>query len=421
MPLLRPLSVALSVAAAFCSQPALARTNVGLVDYTYVSPDSSNCHNLSANKYTAGTDDTYLVQKDSVYEVTLKRVKMDNFVADFWNRSKGEFAVVARAFEMAPSATNLTVGFDFRHDAAVGGRVIYYSNDVWRQQAMNFGQIPMFGPVVYNGNPVGISVFMLEVDTGSDNAQMGTLLSTLAAIGQVVSVPGSPVFSLLENLGSSLINANKDDLLMRYDTTFRSNQDSIPNIKTTLFRYGDYVLMRVEKRDEPIPWSKYWYAPQNGTIYKDEKCTTPFTESAYGVIQVNRANAPAYIQTEQLGSLLSAINNSDQANQKPIAEAVRAVADTMNNARNYRAFIRLLETLQDNKNSSKSSSTSQKASLASALRKTAASIEQHKAGKAAEYSQEQLDQIIARLQRLTGDNRIDRDNFNPATIANGVQ
>lgn len=409
----------LSLSCYLASAASDARTNVGLIDYAYVPPGSGGCTKLSSEKFAPGNENTYVVQKDSAYEVTLKHVRMDKFNADFWNRSKGEFAIVARAFEMSADPTNPAGGFNFRPDAANGGRVIYYSNDVWRNQSLNFGQIPMFGPVVYNGNPVGISVFVLEIDTANDNVQMGTLLSTLAGIGQLVSVPGSPVYSLLENLGSSLINANKDDLLMRYDTTFRSSQGSLPNIRTSLFRYGDYVLIRKEERDHSIDWKNYWYNPGNGIVYTNAACDAPL-DGAYGVIQINRAHAPAFFQTELLGELLTAMSNAEEASQKPVADSVRAVADSLSSTKSYRKFIQLLDTLQDGKDADKPASPVNKATLASHLRDAKASIDLHAEGKPAKFTLKQLDQIIARLRRLTGEGSIDFEQFDPKAIQNSV-
>jgi hypothetical protein len=424
---MHPLSLprlALAVAIALNLLPAQARTNVGLVDYAYVPPDGCLCTRLSAKtaeKYTAIGGDRFVVQKDSAYEVSLKRVKMDDFYADFWNPGQGEFAIVARAFEMSSDPNTPASGFDFRPDAANGGRIIYYSNDVRRQQDLNFGQIPMFGPVVYNGNPVGISLFVLEIDTTNDKAQMATLLSTLAGIGQIVSIPGTPVFNLLENLGTSLINANKDDLLMRYDTTFRSDKGMLPHIRSALFRYGDYVLLRQEDRSKPIPWESYWYAPGSGRLFADSECNIPATGLAYGIIQINRAQAPAYYHTESLGDLLKAMGDTEEANRKPIADAFVATANAVVNTNSYRQFVRLLDSIEHDKQGGNQVSTRDKGNLASYLRETKESIAAHQAGKPAKYSLRQLDQIIARLRKLTGDNSIDFDQFDPKAILSSVQ
>lgn len=392
--------------------PASARTNVGLVDYAYVSPENFSCQTLiSSSKYANPKNATNTVQKDSVYEVSLKKAKMDDFNADLFSASRGEFAIVAKAFEMSSDPALPTNAFDFRPDSASGGRVIYYSDDVKRHQALNFGMVPMFGPVIYNGNPVGISVFLVEIDTTKDNAQMSALLSTIASAGRLASVPGTPLFNMLESLGSSLINANKDDLLLRYDTTFRSEKGAHPDIKTSLFRYGEYILIRNENRETSIDWEKLSYDPATGKVYDGDGCKNPY-QGAYAVIQINRAHSAAFFTPALLGNMLSEIRKDNQASQQALDSVLKSAVGEIQSAREYRNAINLLDEMQASLDCGKKPSANLLGEFKdnlTLLEERAKTIKQGKGP--ALFSTSQFDQIIARLRRLTDDPGISQATF----------
>jgi len=392
--------------------PTAARTNVGLVDYAYVSPENCSCQMLiSSSKYANPKSAKNTVQKDSVYEVSLKKAKMDKFNADLFSASRGEFAIVAKAFEMSSDPTLPTSAFDFRPDSASGGRVIYYSDDVKRHQALNFGMVPMFGPVVYNGNPVGISVFLVEIDTTKDNAQMSALLSTIASAGRLASVPGTPLFNMLESLGTSLINANKDDLLLRYDTTFRSDKGAHPDIKTSLFRYGEYVLIRNENREAPIEWEQYSYDPATGRVYAGEGCSKPY-DGAYAVIQINRAHSEAFFKPALLGNMLSEIRKDNQASQQALESFLKSAVSEIQSAKEYRNAINLLDEMQASLDSGKKPSANLLGEFKESLSLFEENAKTIKLAKGpALFSATQFDQIIARLRRLTDDPGISQATF----------
>lgn len=287
------IALALGLLAACAATGAAARTNVGLVDYAFVDPanpcafaDSGACIRADhtpdkvnacikldpASKYALpDAARASAVRPGDIYEVNLFPVKMESFKADFAS-DKGQFAIVARAYESSGSPESAPAGLDFRPDAVAGGRVIYYSDDVRQKQTLNFGMVPMFGPVEHSGNPVGVSLFLVEVDSAKDNAKMSALLSTLAGIGRSISVPATPAFNVLESLGTALLNGNRDDLLMRYDTTLRPVQSAQKDLRTAFIRYGDYVLIRSDKRDVPIDWSKLHYRPADKRLYCAWRC-----------------------------------------------------------------------------------------------------------------------------------------------------
>jgi hypothetical protein len=143
------------------------------------------------------------------------------FISQFWElpinpfrgfRPNGEIAVVVRAFKYG--GDDPTKDFDFGPGGIEKGRLVFFSNDVEENQFLNFNNMPIYGPITYNGNPIGIDIAVIEIDSNSE--QMNALLDTLASAGEKAFPPAAPILSVLNELGSSLLNAGTNDIEMRY-------------------------------------------------------------------------------------------------------------------------------------------------------------------------------------------------------------
>lgn len=299
-------------------------TDVGAIDYAVapilINGAPKNCTPL---KYKFDpTNTNQVVKKKDIYEVILKHIKLgsdaNKELNTFSDMLTGhlQLAVIANGFEMSssPGSNN---GFDFSPSSANSGRVIYYSDDVKGSQFLNFGQLTMFGPVEYQGNPVAISLYVLKIANDA-SGKMAPMLSSLSTLGKNISTP--EVTGVLETLGTQLLKG-QDARIFRYDTMLRARTDkSIPNLATGDFLYGDYILIRQEVRQKPIDWEKYRYNPLNGKLYTDEACTKEEGTVSYGVIQVNKGNKVAYMKYASYGDLRKAIADA-AANAEPSAAA----------------------------------------------------------------------------------------------------
>lgn len=155
------------------------------------------------------------VKKGDVFVLVLKRVWMGNFRPDFISM-RSQYALISRAFQFAQG--DMLGGLDYTPESHKSGRVIYFSDDVRPGQFLNFGQIVVGGPTTYEGHPVAISLYAVEIDSNNENSGVNALISTLASIGTTINPVASPVLSVLESIGTSLVRSNVDDLHLRYDT-----------------------------------------------------------------------------------------------------------------------------------------------------------------------------------------------------------
>ena len=153
---------------------AEAGTDLGYSDFAVVIPLMQNeidnpelfkCSKLIGKYQLPKSVKSQEIVKGDIYEVLLKRVHIsDHYRPDFLQFSKGgKIAILANGFEMQSGGNGALGGFDYSRSSAGDSRVIYFSEDVRAGQFLEFGQIIMFGPAEYHGNPLGVSLFGLEV------------------------------------------------------------------------------------------------------------------------------------------------------------------------------------------------------------------------------------------------------------------
>ena len=99
-------------------------------------------------------------------------------------KANGEIAIVANAFEM-----NTGKELDFADTKS--GRLVFYSDDVLKGQFLNFNNMPIYGPIKYNGAPFAFRATIFELDISSEQAK--ALLGTVAQAGSMAYPPASPV------------------------------------------------------------------------------------------------------------------------------------------------------------------------------------------------------------------------------------
>ncbi len=225
------------------------------------------------------------ISKGEAIQVTLQRA----FVRDFreGDNNPGEIAVIAKVYED-----------DKIRDQSLGsikdGRLVYYSEDVAKTgQTLNALGIPMYGPIIYNGNSLVMEFYIVEKDQ-EKSAELASILKVTAELGGKAYPPGSPYLDILGKLGSTILMSNKDDLEVEYKLVMQPN-DGKKDLPKLLLQTGNYVLLRkLENREIPIDWEKIKLNENNGMLLKinegDGQASTPFTEMSYIVIQVNTAD-----------------------------------------------------------------------------------------------------------------------------------
>lgn len=185
---------------------------------------------------------------------------------------RGEIAIVARVFEL-----NKDKDFLFKSDTARKGRVIYYGDDVRKYQFLNLSYLPIYGPIKYNGRPLGIQLYIIEID--QQDEKLTSLLSTLASIGTTALAPSSNVLAILDTLGSSLIADSGDDIHFKYSATLMPYHPSVKG-HYPILESGHYVfLRRHDRRDndgskESNIWNSVYLDREEGRLRTKENIAT---------------------------------------------------------------------------------------------------------------------------------------------------
>jgi hypothetical protein len=332
-----------SVLCVLCLPWAAASTDVGSVDFFRVqapsAPADGDCLPLEGKFSSVGSARAHAVLEGDFYEVVLKGVHIDNdyFRGDgLFSPDSVQLALVVRASEMSQTASENGVD-RFGPASAEAGRVVYYSSDVRKGQFLNFGQITIAGPVRYGGAPVMISVFAIEVDSKGDNQKISALFGTLAALGKSVTTPLAPAFSVLETLGTSLINGNRDDLMMRFDTDARSLINARSDLTAIFLRYGDYIIVREQIRDAPTDITRLRYKPSARTVYTGTGCQ-PGSEfrRSYGIVQINKSDRVAFAQQQQFSALRASIDADSVNDAETLSTAAKTLAASLDSEAAYK-------------------------------------------------------------------------------------
>lgn len=271
------------------------------------------------------------------------------FIAHFWEiglfsphrgfRSNGEIAIVVNAFEFSPEDTSRD--FNFTPEGLKKGRLVFFSNDVEEGQFLNLSNMPIYGPITYNGNPLGIAITILEID--ADSEQLSALLGTLASAGAAVYPPAAPVLPLLDSLGQALMSSGTDDTEFRF-TFVLDPKNSYDGLSYPRVEAGNYVFIRENNRQATTPWETLLVDENSGRVYyRDNTAPGPDTEqgenagkglyreNTYLTIQINKGFDSTGIDLAQdsfitFRETLDEIDKQRAAEIRPVLEAVTAVA-----------------------------------------------------------------------------------------------
>lgn len=176
--------------------------------------------------------------------------------------TRGEIALLATAFELgAGNKIEFPKGAVDENAA----RIVYFDDDVREVgQFLNFSNLPIYGPITYQGRPLFLRLVILELDE-EESSVASSLLSQLATLGKTAYPPASPVLGALEEVGSALLSRNGDDVEFRYDMTFDGDGGQTTSHAPLLF--GNYLFIRHWDRNAEIPWSEFDLDPRTGRLF----------------------------------------------------------------------------------------------------------------------------------------------------------
>ncbi len=320
--------------------PGCAVLNEGAVNYRKqkFTPAGAATDNLElVKKFDTEANKNKLILKGEVLSVHLSQ----GFIKDFTELPlvggrRGEIAIVVNVSSLKDAEMN------FQGTALDSGRLVYYDDDVRRNQYLNFAYIPVYGPVQYDGYPLALQIYIIEMDTG--DSKLKPLLHTMASIGSSLYAPAAPVLSLLDSLGSAILSGNTDDIIMCYHMTFYPCTGELeagyPALET-----GNYILVRRENRNEGpaqegekprFDWDRVTIDPREGRLVWADNQKMFFTDETYLVFQVQRgfpAGAPT--QTTTYASMRKALTDAAQKSGQELADALKAYSGEIINTSIY--------------------------------------------------------------------------------------
>lgn len=224
------------------------------------------------------------INKGDTIAIDLKQVFIKGFkelFGDAFGTKRGEIAIVANVYEMDNSEEKRLIKYG--EESKKGGRLVFFTDDARPGQFLNMSQIPLYGPIRYNGNRLVLQFYIIELD-GADNAQLKSMLGMLSSIGGAAHPPSAPILGLLESLGSALIAKNGDDTEFAYTMTLLPEQPN-PVTHPDILTAGEYVLARKEDRTIPMDPGVVRYNPENGRLYGKDG-TAPYRDDTYITVQI---------------------------------------------------------------------------------------------------------------------------------------
>ena len=258
--------------------------------------------------------------------------------------TRGEIAIIANVGESSASKSLVTN----RADEKTKGRVVYYNDDVRESgQLINALNLPIYGPKKYEGKNVFFELSMLELDN-DENAQMKSLLQSLAGIGGKAYPPSAPILGVLNSLGSALLSGNSDDVEMRFQMRFDVKP---PDTGSYVYRLplaeGYYAFVREENRDNLPEWHNFAVNEKDGVLCRAKSAPEPgatgsagcidgpnsvYRERTWFLVRIARETDEAALDIEHgelLGRFLERLETHQAANYKETKAALDSVDDAL--------------------------------------------------------------------------------------------
>lgn len=305
-----------------------------------------------------------------------------------------EVAILFKAFEFASGED-----FNFKPGAEKDARLVYFSKDVQPGQFFNFHNLPVYGPLEYTGKPIGIDIWVLEID--SEDRQAAAVLRTLASIGAKAYAPAAPVLPVLDQLGSALLSSGTDDVELRY-TMVLDPGSSYGGAAYSTTEAGDYVFIREGDRSNATDWPALRLDHNTGRVWRQsgDGGTTLYRDNTYLTVQVlrNAGSEDVTLAQNTYGDFRAAIET--EATER--VTALKTFTDELENLARKRVHIRNFTRVQ----ALYERMVARPATEAVAAKQDAFDLfvrlqDAIKAGNDADLAPDQVDAMLAKLRSMT--------------------
>lgn len=315
----------------------------------------------------------------------------------FWRNC--EIAILFRAFEISEESD-----FNFKPGAHRDARLVYFSHDVQPGQFFNLHNLPVYGPLDYSGKPIGIEIFIIEVDT-EDN-EIFTLLKSLAAVGAKSYAPSSPVLGILDKVGGTLTSGGTDDIEYRYMMVL----DPPGGYKGTVYaaaEAGDYVFIRREDRKSVPEWSQLVLDHNTGRVWKKKNANNAYElyrDDTYLTVQIlkNAGTDDVVLAQNTYGAFRDALQAEEQKQTAKLAEELNQLVINRVRIKNFNRAQKLYERMislaqKSNKSLAKQAAFDLHELLCDSINKLNA--EDKDKGDPSKLSRRQVEYLLKKLRR----------------------
>lgn len=368
----RPKLLAFATTCMLISSPSGAES-VAVVDFAKAKATSENCVSFlrrhdsvgavntqgakinslfskTAEKTFATRDTDFIVRKGDVFTISLLQGLVKDFKeATFFNKKNGDIAIVANVQERKTGTD-----YNFKAGSEQEGRVVFFQRNVEAGAPLNLANLPVYGPSEYEGNPLMISLYIIEIDA-TDNKEIGGIIDSLANLSKTVTPANSAAISVLNSLGSTLLKFNKNDLVAEYRVELDPGAGEHPVIRNVVLEYGNYAFYSKQNASEWHTFDGLRYRQDNGRIYSVEKnkegtptenCTVPFKDETWLTLQVNKAKQVANLPTSNtLANLIAQLESSSTTNDD-LNKITQTIIASKENGAEFERYKNILHAIQ---------------------------------------------------------------------------
>lgn len=231
--------------------------NEGASDY-WKSTDQENRPSIKKYFSRKENDPDSRIRKLDTISVTLQQVFLDDLGGD---KRDNSLAIIVKCQEL-----NAGNHISFSKGVPGDGRVVFFSPDVKEKQFLNFSQMPIYGPITYNGGPLMLDIYIIRLKNEKGEINKG-LMNLLANWGRIVFPPASPFLEYFNQLGTAILNSPNNEIVFRYTMTLYPD-DGYQPLKNGIIEAGDYFFVRQKERGTITPWDTLCLDEGSGRLYK---------------------------------------------------------------------------------------------------------------------------------------------------------
>lgn len=231
--------------------------NEGASDY-WKSTDEENRPSIKKYFSRKENDPDSRIRKLDTISVTLQQV----FLADLGGDKRDNSLVIIVKCQELNAGNHIS----FSKGVPGDGRVVFFSPDVKERQFLNFSQMPIYGPITYNGGPLLLDIYIVRLKNENGEINKG-LMSVLANWGRIVFPPASPFLEYFNQLGTAILNSPNNEIVFHYTMTLYPD-DGYQPLKNGIIEAGDYFFVRQKEPAAITPWDTLCLDEGSGRLYR---------------------------------------------------------------------------------------------------------------------------------------------------------